>query len=76
MIITEHFIFIHFPKSGGTFIRSALQHNYHTFQLPSYKKKSFLQKIKSKVPLFIDHRESYYFEGLFSDYMNLFKYKL
>lgn len=58
MIITNDFIFIHFPKARGSFVKSILSHLYAIFFNNEYQEKNILLKCFSSKPIFIKDKEN------------------
>lgn len=63
MIITNDFIFIHFPKAGGSFVKSILSHLYETVLENEYRKKNRIKKFFSKKPFYCETRNSQLLEA-------------
>lgn len=64
MIITDKLVYIHFPKSGGTFITVFLKKLYQEELIPAYNQKSYLSKLLSKKPYYIDYKINDAFNGI------------
>jgi len=70
MIITDKFVFIHFPKSGGTFIANNIERLYKNQLIPNYQKKGFLHKWTHSSPFFTDFRENPFFDNILEERHN------
>jgi hypothetical protein len=70
MIITDKIIFLHFPKSGGTFISKAIEHLYLNNILVKYSQLNpVIRFFKSKV-YFEDFRENDAFDNVLNNRNN------
>jgi hypothetical protein len=70
MIITDKYIYIHFPKSGGTFVSSMLKQLYEQKTKPTFEKTSPLLKPFIKKPFYIDFGDPSNFKGVYYNMEN------
>lgn len=68
MIITNSFIYIHFPKTGGTFTSDVLE-KLHLMQ-KERRDNSLIRRLFYKKPYFEDYQENSYFQAVGNGFLN------
>ena len=58
MIISDKYVYLHFPKTGGTFITNLLRDFYDNQLVPSYQNKNCIKRLFQTKPFFSDYKKN------------------